>query len=245
MLISHHGALLGASESGGNAGFAGVMGALSAHSPFMLFGLDDEEGTVAANSGTGPDGVFSGGLVLDTPPVVDGAAASYGVTDPTGRASYPGAAVPACPGGLTIGAFLRLGPAGGQHQIVCRDDGGFGAQRFWQFRVDGPNIDFIQIRNGVTSLTRPHGTTAQDLRFCVATYAPDGTARIYVNGAQAGSAGSFAAGIDLGGPGIPVIVGNFEGYSDGKAGDRFNVGFAIGRPLSAKEVMDIWVASGA
>lgn len=232
-------------SGGGGTGYAALMSLLQTYNPYMLFGLDDPSGSVATNSGTGTNGSYSGGHTLGDLPLIPGASGSYLVTDSTGRASYPGASVPSCPNGLTIGAFIRITSAGGQHPIINRDDGGFGATRFWQFRLDGANIQMIQIRSGVSDISGPHGRNINETIFCATTYrASDGEARLFVNGSQVGSTGTFPTGIDLGGTGIAVVVGNFDGFSAARSGDYYNTAFAIGQALTPAQIMDIWTTSG-
>lgn len=221
--------------------------AIMAHSPFMYLRLNEASGAIAANSGSGPDGAYSGSYVLGNAALYPGGGTSYLISGSDARASFLGANVPSLATGLTLGIVTKIASTSGIRYFINRDNAGSGAgTRHWQFRNDGANIDFLQNKSGLSRILRPHGMSAGDTVFVSATYDPiAGVARVFKNGSQLGLPAAFATGIDLGGDfASSIVVGGFYSYNDAKSGDYHSEAFCVAGVLTPSQIADIAAAGG-
>lgn len=232
----------------GSGGSSDAMGGLIlSHGPLVYFRLGEASGTTARNDGTGPDGAYAGLYTLGNPALRVGGGTSYSPTANNARAAFLSASIPSLSSGLTLGVVGRSASIGGIQPLINRSDAGVGGgTAVWQFRLNGSNLQFEKNVGGYQQVEAAHGLAGGDIFLAMFTYDQStGAARLYMDGSQIGTTATFATGVNWGGPGgSDIIVGNFFGYNQATAGNRFSDAFVIGACLSDVDIAAIAVAGG-
>jgi hypothetical protein len=236
---------MGSGGGGGGALYDLVMSDLSSFGGFYLR-LGESSGTTAANEAGSPSGTFSGApstITLGNPALYPGGPTAMAVVTNHGRVSFPGTSVPAL-NSMTLGMVVKLPAVTGVRPIITRDDNGFGATRFFQFRVNGSNLEFIKIVGGVEVVARAHGMSAGDAALLMVTIATGGTTKMFKNGAKLG-ADAAHSGANYGGSNATEIQGgNFYNSNFGVPGDQFSEMFVLAGELSEARVAAYGTAVG-
>lgn len=203
-----------------------------ADGPLAFWMLDDASGTTAGDaSGNGRTGTYTNGPTLAQasiiPTTTDTCVSFDGSNDSVDVASASWMDVSS----ITVEAVVNL-PLSGTRAIVSRDNN---TQRDWYLALSGADL-YWGVRNASNALVEVGPVTllaANTSTHIACTFSAGGTAKVYVNGAEASSS---AVSGNLRTASAAIRVGaylNISGYLNGKA-----QGVAIhGAALSAARIL--------
>lgn len=216
--------------------------------PAMYLRLGETSGAVAVNETGGTNGVYSGLLTLGNAPLYTGGPTAMKVTGGDARVTWPAAAIPQLPGGMTIGAVVRQGSATNYNYIVNRDSAGVGTQkRFWQLRIIGA-IQFINAYGPAPEMVQAEtGMSSGALAFLAMSYnRATGSVVFYKNGIAIGPEQFISAGIDFGEVAeTPVTIGNFSvGYNDARDDEYLSECFLVPGVLTQGQMFALAQSAG-
>jgi hypothetical protein len=215
--------------AGGLSLFAEVM----ADSPFMYLRLGEASGTNADNEVGATDGTYSGSYSLANAALYSGGPTSMAITANTGRCTWPGTSVPAL-NQMTIGCIVRPNAVTGIRQLISRDiDAG---TRFWQYRTNGANLEFVKITGGVQTVSVAHGMSATTAYILHARVTSGGSVSLFKNGALL-TTGSVTAANYGGSAATNIVIGNRSTNNEGQTSDRFSECFVIATAISDARIL--------
>jgi hypothetical protein len=207
---------------------------IMADSPLIYLRLGEASGTTAVNAAGGTNGAYYGMVSLGNPALYTGGPTSFSPADGAGRAYFPGTAMPGGISEITLGVVFRPTALTGLRYLVTRDRStvvGTG-NRFWQWRINGPNFDFIKITGGTQQISAAHGLVAGVPAIVHARVTSAGAVTMFVNGSSVGG-GNVTASISYGAPdNAEVAVGNLGASNSATVGDRYSEAFVIPTAIS-------------
>lgn len=229
--------MLAASTSGGGGG--DLYDEIMADNPYFYLRLADESDAVALNEVGPPHGAYYGNVVLGGAPLYEGGPPSYTSLDAGGRGYFPGSAFPGTlEPALTLGVVVSLVDTTGVHQLLTRDRSALGfGNRFWQWRTNGANMEFVKITGGTASFARPHGMAAGEPAIVHLRITPDGLVSLFVNGSRLGVAQSIPGGNYGSNDLSELAVGNRGAASEARPGDHFSEAFGVFAALSDARIL--------
>lgn len=220
---------------------------LLSYNPIFVLRLAEASGPTALNAAGAVNGAYSGGISPGSTALYSGGGTSAAMTATSGRAEYPGSGMASTPVGMTIGVIASLADITNIHMLLNRDDGVGGSTRYWQFRTNQTNLEFIDVLGSGTTVSFAHGKAPSSPALFIARYnATTGAVTLSVNGTVLGS-GTTTTGLNFGTPGATsVCVGNYSGntFDAAQAGDKYSEAFLIPSVLTDAQVAGLASAAG-
>lgn len=211
-ILGHRGLLL-QGEAGGAA--SALYDTIMALGPVNYWRNAEASGSIMVDE-VADDGAYFGAVSLGNDPLYpDGATVAGGNFGPSifGSSSV----VPASLTAMTLITIVRPTALSGVRLLgVQRDESGTFGARFYQWRSNGTDMEFVKIIGGVTTITAPAVLAADNTFLLGIEIGATGNYAMYRNGAAV-KTGTIAAG-NYGGAGDPWRIGYATGPAANLAG---------------------------
>lgn len=216
---------------------------IMADSPWLYMRLGEASGTTAENEiASRPEGTYSGSVSLGNTAIYTGGPTCYSPSANTGRAQYVANGSEGSASNVTLAVVYKPSSLSGIHQLVSRDTS-LGGTRFYQWRTNGANLEFVKITGGVDVAIVAHGMTAGVACILHLRVTSGGVVTFFRNGAALGG-GTIAGATYLDGSGTGIYVGNRGGANEAITGDRYSEVTVFGSSLSDARIAAHAAAAG-
>ena len=218
---------------------------LMADSPWLYMRLAEASGTVAENEvASRPEGSYpvGGGVSLGNAAIYTGGPTCYSPSANTGFAVYSPGGSEASSSDMTLVLVYKPSSVTGVHQLLSRDTSS-GGTRYYQWRTNGANLEFVKITGGVDTKSVAHGMTAGVACILHVRVTSGGVVTFFRNGASLGG-GTMAAATYLNNSGSGFYVGNRGGVNEAVTGDKYSEAAAFAGALSDARILAHAKAAG-
>lgn len=216
---------------------------IMADSPWLYMRLGEASGTTAQNEvASRPEGTYSGSISLGNAAIYTGGPTCYSPSANTGRAVYVPGGSEASSSNMTLVMVYKPSSVTGVHQLLSRDTSS-GGTRYYQWRTNGANLEFVKITGGVDTKAVAHGMTAGVACILHVRVTSDGVVTFFRNGASLGG-GTMAAASYLTNGSSGFYVGNRGGVNEAVTGDKFSEAAAFAGALSDARILAHAKAAG-
>lgn len=213
---------------------------LMADSPWLYMRLGEASGATAENEVGTPEGSYSGSVSLGNAALYSGGPTCYSPSSNTGRVTYVSGAGASSSAAATFVLVYKPSSVTGIHQLLTRDGAG---GRFYQWRTNGANMEFVKITGGVDTKSVAHGMTAGVACIVHVRVTSGGVVTFFRNGASLGG-GTLASASYLTNDGTGFYVGNRGAVNEAVTGDQFSEAAAFASSLSDARILAHAQAAG-
>lgn len=200
--------------------------------------LNETSGTVADDQASTTNGTYNG-VVLNNSAIYPGGPVCMRTDSSGDYCSFPGESVPTL-NSMTLGLVVKPAAISGLRFLISRDSDSGG--RYWQWRMNGNNFDFIKLVTSTQTVSVAHGMSAGTAYLVMATISSGGSVKLFRNGTKL-TTGSISAANYGGSAARKVMVGNRESASEA-TDNYYSEAFVIATELSESRVADYATASG-
>lgn len=229
-------------QIGGGSG--SLYSEVMADSPWMYLRLGESSGSTATNEVGGTNGVYQGSYTLGNAALYSGGPTCYGPSSTTGRVTLAPAAIPTL-NEMTIACIVKFPSLSGIHQIIVRDRNTMSTgNRYFQWRINGSNMEFVKITGGTATVSAAHGMTAGVACMLHVRVTSAGAVTMFRNGVAISAGLSVAAANYGSSDAAEMTISNRGASSEAVSGDQYSEAACFASALSDARILAHAQAAG-